>query len=175
MAMVNLGAFVYFVRAGDAVKIGVTTEPKSRMRSIATGSPAELQVLGMRWFPSEADAYAEERRIHGALAAHRVNGEWFRLGSDVLDAVADQQRGPALSAYNEETEGWRIERLRRVASRLPLASILELHDRKGMLAVTWDREPYDVERRLCAEAWGAEGNEPRENVGHWVAERSAAA
>jgi hypothetical protein len=66
------GGYVYFIKAGDHIKIGFTTKPDMRLKGLATGSASEIVVLAM--IPARQ---AEERKAHAALADHRVRGEWF--------------------------------------------------------------------------------------------------
>ena len=61
---------------------------------------------------------------------------------------------PALSAYREDEEPWRIERLR--DELLPFISslpILALHDHKGCLSVNWAHCPTTIDLWLVISAW----------------------
>lgn len=73
--------WVYFVRIGDLVKIGYTSQPDQRFRRL---QPSE--VLHM-----EAGTMADEKRCHLAFAHLRVEGEMFRPEPDLLAFIADLQ------------------------------------------------------------------------------------
>lgn len=69
---------IYFIQQHNeslAVKIGYTAsdEPEGRLRSLQTGNPSELTVLGT--MPGTA---ADERELHRRFANFRLVGEWFR-------------------------------------------------------------------------------------------------
>jgi hypothetical protein len=63
---------VYFLRDGDAVKVGVSKDPKKRVASIASARPAPTQ-----WVTDAPGEVWDEQRMHRALRAHRIRGEWF--------------------------------------------------------------------------------------------------
>lgn len=70
---------VYFVRFQERVKIGFTTNMRSRMSAI----PHE-EVLG-----TQPGTLADEKRYHRMFAHLRVTGEWFRAEPDLLAFIAD--------------------------------------------------------------------------------------
>jgi hypothetical protein len=60
----------------DTVKIGKALDVEKRLDNLQVASAAELILLGTK----RGD---HEKRIHDAIAAHRVAGEWFRLDDEV--------------------------------------------------------------------------------------------
>jgi hypothetical protein len=66
------------------------------------------------------------------------------------------EAGPALTAYREEEEPWRIERLRRVSRYLKGLPILSLNDSKGTLTVDWARIPSTECLFHVAKCWVCE-------------------
>lgn len=67
---------IYVVERGENdVKIGVSTEPKRRIRTIETqgGFEAKRHFVG----ESVSNGYAVESFVHAKLAGHRKIGEWF--------------------------------------------------------------------------------------------------
>lgn len=70
---------IYFVRLGDLVKIGFTTNMARRMTVI----PHE-EILG-----AKSGTMEDERRCHAAFKHLRVKGEWFRAAPDLLAFIAD--------------------------------------------------------------------------------------
>ena len=81
--------FLYFVQAGDAIKIGCTQNPKKRFAQMQTGCPKKIVVLcaleGSAWL---------ERFYHRKFAAHRLHGEWFDPHPDIL-AEIERLRTPS--------------------------------------------------------------------------------
>jgi hypothetical protein len=77
--------------------------------------------------------------------------------------------GINLSASNEDEEPWRINRLYRVmdfvSKNCDDINLLSLHDHKGALSVSWNKEPSVFEKQLAEIAWERE-NELKENVMH---------
>jgi hypothetical protein len=70
------------------VKIGYAQDVWERLSELQCGNPFELRVLS--FLPGGKE---EEGVMHLALAAHRVRGEWFDLGSDPLKMFMDAYRG----------------------------------------------------------------------------------
>ena len=65
---------VYFVSAGDTIKIGYTSNLKSRLAALQTGSAKRITVLAI--LPNAGSIV--ERYLHQAFAADRRTGEWFQ-------------------------------------------------------------------------------------------------
>jgi hypothetical protein len=80
---------VYFIRAGDAVKIGHTKNVPSRLRALATASAVRLQVLAT--VPGGRD---REDREHQRWSHLRIRGEWFRADEGLLRYAQDLATGP---------------------------------------------------------------------------------
>lgn len=76
-------SLVYFIRAGDFVKVGVTVDIHRRMHTLSTASPIELELLGV----IEGDA-EYERHVHAVLAEFHHRREWFRAEPDLLAAIS---------------------------------------------------------------------------------------
>lgn len=83
---------VYFVRAGDKIKIGFSTDAKTRINSLQTSNPERLELLGVIDGPE-----SHERSLHHRFRHLHVLGEWFRAEADLLDyiRVATGQPEPA--------------------------------------------------------------------------------
>jgi hypothetical protein len=64
------------------IKIGVSADPRTRLRQIQTGSPYEVSIMGV-W---PQCPYTEEQ-IHAAFADYRMRGEWFRPEDDLVDFI----------------------------------------------------------------------------------------
>lgn len=73
---------VYFIKGGQLIKIGYTTDLEQRLASLQIASPAVLTVV--HWDPE--GTREDERSYHDQLAAHRRQGEWF-AAKPVLDLL----------------------------------------------------------------------------------------
>jgi hypothetical protein len=82
---------VYAIRAGltKFVKIGESSNPRSRRDQLQTAHYEELNLLGL--FP---ERFGNEAELHDRLAAHRVRGEWFRMEGLVVDLLAQLEPLP---------------------------------------------------------------------------------
>lgn len=70
-------AGVYFVKWRGYIKVGCAWNVLTRLRGLQMSIPeGDFEPLG--WIPRHHDdAEEHESKIHKALAAHRVRGEWF--------------------------------------------------------------------------------------------------
>ena len=75
--MPDVGSVVYYMRIGNRVKIGTSTNLRDRLEAI---NPEELLAL-------EAGDARLERRRHRQFAALRTHGEWFRLEGALRDHI----------------------------------------------------------------------------------------
>lgn len=94
--------YVYAVRAGDQLKVGLTGDLTKRLRHLQTGTGHTLEVVG-HW--EECDAARVEARMHDALAPYRLVGEWFAC-SDALAHVAHRYAELAALDPNETYVPW---------------------------------------------------------------------
>lgn len=76
---IGLFGLVYFVRLGNRVKIGFTTNLAARMAAI----PHE-EILGVM-----PGSLRDEKRCHAAFAHLRTTGEWFEDAPDLRAFIAD--------------------------------------------------------------------------------------
>jgi len=75
---------VYVVRAGGAIKIGVTCDVERRLRALATGSAVPLELLG-----TLPGGRRLEKKLHERFKRFHVRGEWFRGDETLLCALRD--------------------------------------------------------------------------------------
>lgn len=82
----KVGRQIYFIRSLggpiDRTKIGISTDPRSRLVSLQSGSSLPLEVIGS--FPGDEQ---DEKLIHAKFSSLRLHGEWFRTTGDVLMAA----------------------------------------------------------------------------------------
>lgn len=81
---------VYFVQADTGqIKIGYSTSPKARIRTLQTASPARLTILCI-W---EEGLREDEQDLHDFFKFARIGGEWFRPHRAITDFIVDVLRG----------------------------------------------------------------------------------
>lgn len=74
---------VYFIRAGEAVKIGRSTKPYERIADLSTAHHHKLELLATIDGGSK-----EEKALHRKFAALRIKGEWFRYSAELSKFIA---------------------------------------------------------------------------------------
>jgi hypothetical protein len=79
---------VYFIRAGDAIKIGRTANLAGRLRSLATASAVPLELLAS--MPGGRDL---EAWLHRQWRHLHLRGEWFRADEALLCYIREQSAG----------------------------------------------------------------------------------
>lgn len=80
-----VGAFVYFIHAGDLVKIGTAKSIKNRMRALQSGCPHPMMLVHF-----VAGSKSTERKFHKMFSHHRRHLEWFSLDGDLLDYLVEE-------------------------------------------------------------------------------------
>lgn len=88
--------YVYLITNGDACKIGIAENVKSRIAGIQTGSHKKIALLHSIECGSPN---ALELRLHKLYRAKRLSGEWFDLSSaDIYNVIAAMNAYPAEEA-----------------------------------------------------------------------------
>jgi len=86
---------IYFIACGDdLIKIGHTTNLRSRLRSLRTATPKDLSVLLV--IPGTRD---DEQELHRTFETHRAGREWFSrcdaitefISAHRMTALADEE------------------------------------------------------------------------------------
>ena len=80
---------VYFIKAGDHVKIGIAQDVKSRIAALQTGQALKIDFCGALRNISRDEARKYERHLHKFFSNSRARGEWFLL--------------PKFECYDEDT------------------------------------------------------------------------
>ncbi len=93
--------FVYLIRAGRFLKIGMSENPDRRAGELNT--PDEPVVLRRVGVHGRAAARALERELHARFAAHRIRGEWF---ADVAEIHAEFEFVRVENDVREDYERW---------------------------------------------------------------------
>ena len=71
-----MSGYVYLIRSGEFVKIGVACNVAQRLRTLQIAHATPLVLLGLA---ECEDPYGTEKKIHVRLAAKHMRGEWFDL------------------------------------------------------------------------------------------------
>lgn len=74
--------YIYFIEAGEFVKIGFTNSIDVRLSALQVGSPHPLKVLCL--VPGTRD---DEKFLQRAFCVERYRGEWFYLTSLIRRCV----------------------------------------------------------------------------------------
>lgn len=77
-------ANVYFIQAGDKVKIGISINVKARMTKMQVGSAEKLELL--LTLPGGAE---HEKRLHTLFASDRLSGEWFSMSAAIRNFITE--------------------------------------------------------------------------------------
>lgn len=81
----EIDTFLYFIREKEGrVKIGVSREPKKRLRELQVGNSQELELLGTR-----LGTWEDEQKIHKLFSAHHIRGEWFEESLPLMALIAE--------------------------------------------------------------------------------------
>jgi len=84
---------VYFITAGRRVKIGQSTDPASRLKSIRSGfgvkMPKNLSVTNAKLIATEPGGQPREYELHQKFAHLRVAGEWFEYTEEIRAYIAN--------------------------------------------------------------------------------------
>ncbi len=73
---------VYFLRAGNFIKIGFSTRVQERISMMQTGCPYELILLG-----TMQGSLKDEKNLHKKFSLFRARAEWFRAEAELLEYI----------------------------------------------------------------------------------------
>ncbi len=83
--------FVYFIRSGEFVKIGISDDPTDRMAELQVGNPV---TLALEASVQTLTPWLDEDVLHDRFDSKRVRGEWFRLSTATVMAVVKELNNP---------------------------------------------------------------------------------
>lgn len=86
---------VYFVERDGLIKIGTTTNLRTRLRNLGQGGckmPEGMTVGPVTLLASTPGDRLDESRYHERFRKQRVGGEWFRPNKALLHLIEDLQR-----------------------------------------------------------------------------------
>lgn len=84
----NKHCYIYFVRAGNFIKIGRAINPEHRLADLQMTSPKRLVLL-----IAVAGNPRDETTLHRRFRDLRVQGEWFRFGGALVWFITSLQQG----------------------------------------------------------------------------------
>ena len=92
--------YLYAISNGEYLKIGYSINPASRIKTLKTSSPTELKIVWQTLCGyNDLHARKQEKKLHRALSAHRIDGEWFKF--DCL-YTCRQWRIKAIDGYYDD-------------------------------------------------------------------------
>lgn len=93
--------FVYFITYENGpIKIGKANNIKARMATLQTSHPYKLEVLGLLIGDPRL-----EKALHTKFSHLRMNGEWFRKETELLDWIAE-------NTISSEADVWKLQKKR---------------------------------------------------------------
>lgn len=84
---------IYFIRSGDAVKIGYADAPDRGIPTLRTANPNDIVVLGVM-----DGSLQDEKALHEKFAAHWLRREWFVLCDEIAKFIEAHARPYLLGA-----------------------------------------------------------------------------
>ncbi len=76
---------VYFIKCGDAIKIGFSQNPWARVATLKTAMPENPVLLG-----SFNGVMQDEKDLHVRFKHLRINREWFRADAELLEHIQER-------------------------------------------------------------------------------------
>jgi hypothetical protein len=75
---------IYFIQQGDSgpIKIGFSTRPKERLRTLQTAHTDKLNMLHC-----ELGSEADEARLHRKFSNIHIKGEWFKADDSLVEFI----------------------------------------------------------------------------------------
>lgn len=113
-AVISPKSWVYFIKSGPFVKIGVSDNVQARLESLQTASPYKLSVIAKIGCVDRRSAFDTEKKIHSLIKTFRVNGEWFHM--KCVYQIGDKITGMEWTDYDSTTKAM-INKLERFKNK----------------------------------------------------------
>lgn len=82
--MIEMRSYVYVMGRKDGpVKVGISTNPQSRLNGIQTGCPFRIKILHLEPMHDRAHAIWHEENFHAVYSQDRLIGEWFNIDAEL--------------------------------------------------------------------------------------------
>lgn len=93
--------FIYFLRAGEFVKIGHSTRWKMRIEQMQTGSPHTIVPLLVLIAKPGL-----ERKLHNRFRADHFRGEWFHVGPAIRAFIKENLPNCVAKSSQDDLRGY---------------------------------------------------------------------
>jgi len=154
--------YVYLIQAGDKknspVKIGMSNNYKSRIKTLQTGNHQPLRTLCIIKCDSRAHARRVESTLHEILKTQNILGEWFKITRSnfykSLNALANDESVDCIEAFDgnfKEQDYNRVNKLEKKIKNL-------VNDNKDMLVKLTRRKDEALLLRGKLEEMGFNGD-----------------
>lgn len=110
----NPKSWVYFIKSGPFIKIGVSDNVSARLDNLQTASPYKLKLVAKIGCIDRTNAFNTEKKIHSLIKSFRLNGEWFH--SKCLCVIGEKITGIEWAEYDTTTKAM-INKLERFKSK----------------------------------------------------------
>ena len=78
--------FVYALRSGNYIKIGVAKTVDQRVKTLQTGNPIKIEIEHLKK-TNNVFAYIDEKILHKKFKKYHVMNEWYRIDKDNKDLI----------------------------------------------------------------------------------------
>ena len=78
--------FVYALRSGDYIKIGVAKTVDQRVKTLQTGNPIKIEIEHLKK-TNNVFAYIDEKRLHKKFKKYHIMNEWYKIDKDNKDLI----------------------------------------------------------------------------------------
>lgn len=112
-------------------KVGITSNLKSRLSTLSTGSPKPLEIYEYWDFAGQPiSARAIERLFHKRNAAERLHGEWFDHPPDIARTLIElyTRAEIARSRPCRKESAWSAASLAAIRNPIPLPDLISHRD-----------------------------------------------
>lgn len=86
--ILTMSSYIYIISNGEAFKVGLSKDPKRRVRQLQTGNPKKLS-LEYCVEIEEAPVKILESIMHRYLKLNHLSGEWFSADFIVIKNLLD--------------------------------------------------------------------------------------
>lgn len=83
----GLPSGVYFIQCGEFVKIGASTDVRSRLCSVRSATPFGVTGIGFMPAKTNDELNVLESTLHQEFSHLRYKGEWFRKEQALTDFI----------------------------------------------------------------------------------------
>lgn len=100
----GLITYLYFIRSGRFLKIGLSVDPDVRVNQMRLMNPHGVNIVAVRPIPVALSRHVEAD-VHRALIDHYVGREWFSVDTRTALAAAK----PVIAQARAMVEAWHDE------------------------------------------------------------------